>query len=323
MPVEIPQEIIASRDTPALGALIALVFIAGLAVLAGMTGVSTILFPEMGALTHDVLTRPSGTWARAPLALALTPVATALIGIVLARHIGFGVVPVLLSVGSTVAILQIFRSPIAPALSAGLLPLVLGITTWWYPPSILLGTAALALLAILRRMAVERSTRASFDERSATADDEAEAAASGWGWLPPFFGFLLLVVMLADATDWRLFLFPPLVVMAYEMFAHPTACPWAGRLWALPLASTLSAVIGVAFVGMLGAGVVAAVLTLGISILLLRLLDLHAPPVLAVGLLPFVMSHPDWRLPLAVAGSLLILIGSFTLTRRWRAGQTP
>jgi hypothetical protein len=111
------------------------------------------------------------------------------------------------------------------------------------------------------------------------------------------------------------------VVMAYEMFAHPAACPWAGRLWALLLASTLSAVMGVALVGILGTGVVAAVLTLGAGILLLRLLDLHVPPVLAVGLLPFVMPHPDWRLPLAVGGGVLVLIGSFSLTRRWSSGR--
>ncbi|MDE2344305.1 MAG: HPP family protein [Betaproteobacteria bacterium] len=320
IPTAPTRKIVAGADTPVLGTLAALAFIAGLAALAGVTGISTVLFPEMGALSHDVLTRPRGTWARAPLALALTPVVTAMMGIVLARHFAFGVVPVLLSVGTTVAILQMFHSPIAPALSAGLLPLVLGVTTWWYPPAILLGTAGLALLAALR--STPYAPHAASEAPPATADDEAEAAASGWAWLPPFFAFLLLVTTLADATDWRLFLFPPLVVMAYEMFAHPAACPWAARLWALLLASTLSAVMGVTLVGMLGASVVAAVLTLGAGILLLRLLDLHVPPVLAIGLLPFVMPHPEWRLPFAVAGSMLVLIGSFSLTRRWFSGQT-
>ena len=35
----------------------------------------------------------------------------------------------------------------APAISAGVLPLVMGIGSWWYPPSILLGTCVLALLS--------------------------------------------------------------------------------------------------------------------------------------------------------------------------------
>ncbi|MHB1668634.1 HPP family protein [Thiomonas sp.] len=307
---------VSPRRLRKMGELLTLAYIAAIAALAGVTGVGTILFPELGALAHDVFTRPRGAWARSPLWLATTPVAAAVVGILIARHMSFGLVSVFLSVGSTVGLIQTLQSPIAPAISAGLLPLVLGITSWWYPPSILLGTAALALLAVIRTTMLPQAAPASGFTGTEKADDTVEAAASGLAWMPYFFGFLFAVAALALLTGWHLLLFPPLVVMGYEMFAHPTVCPWAERPWALLLACTLSATFGVAFVSLWGVGPLAAVCCLGAGIVALSVLDLHVPPALAVGLLPFIISHPNWELPLAVAGGVLVLTGAFAL-RRW------
>jgi CBS-domain-containing membrane protein len=116
------------------------------------------------------------------------------------------------------------------------------------------------------------------------------------------------VTVLAWFTGWHVLLFPPLVVMGYEMFAHPAVCPWAGRPWALLTACTLGAIGGVVFVGWLGVGVLAAVAALGLSVLMLRVLDLHVPPALAVSLLPFILHHPGPEFPVAVAAGILILI---------------
>ncbi len=307
-----------------LGALLTLAYIAAIAALAGVTDVSTILFPELGALAHDVFTRPRGAWARSPLWLATTPVVAAVVGILIARHMSFELASVFLSVGSTVGLIQILQSPIAPAVSAGLLPLVLGITSWWYPPSILLGTAALALLAVIRTTMFPQAPESGFTGTD-NADDTVETAASGLVWMPYFFGFLLAVAALALLTGWHLLLFPPLVVMGYEMFAHPTICPWAGRPWALFLACTLSATFGIVFVSLLGIGPLAAIGSLGAGIMILDVLDLHVPPALAVGLLPFIIGHPNWELPLAVAGGVLVLTGAFALWRRLnvRKERTP
>jgi hypothetical protein len=313
------------RGARKTGELLTLTYIAAIATLAGVTGVGTILFPELGALAHDVFTRPRGAWARSPLWLATTPVATAAVGILIARHLPFGLVSVFLSVGSTVGLIQVLQSPIAPAISAGLLPLVLGITSWWYPPSILLGTAALALLAAIRTTMLPHGAPAPELTGTDETDDTVEAVASGLAWMPYFFGFLFAVAALALFTGWHLLLFPPLVVMGYEMFAHPTACPWAGRPWDLLLACTLSATFGVAFVTLFGVGALAAVCSLGAGIIVLSVLDLHVPPALAVGLLPFIISHPNWELPLAVAGGVLVLSGVFAVWR-WlnvRKERTP
>ena len=63
--------------------IISLVYIAIIAVVANATGAFYVLFPELGALSHDVFTRPRGTWANAPILLAITPVITGAIGIVI------------------------------------------------------------------------------------------------------------------------------------------------------------------------------------------------------------------------------------------------
>ena len=79
--------------------LITLVYIAAIAEIADATGAFYILFPELGALSHDVFTRPRGTWAEAPVLLAITPVITGAIGIFFTRALPYGYLSVLLTVG--------------------------------------------------------------------------------------------------------------------------------------------------------------------------------------------------------------------------------
>jgi hypothetical protein len=65
----------------------------------------------------------------------------------------------------------------------------------------------------------------------------AKAPAMSAGLFPLTFGIrstlyapsLLLgldALALVQATGWRFLLFPPLVVIAFEMFAHVQVCPW-------------------------------------------------------------------------------------------------
>jgi hypothetical protein len=79
--------------------LIALIYIAVIAEIAYATGAFYVLFPELGALSHDAFTRPRGTWASAPLLLAITPVLTGAIGIVVTRALPYGFLSVMLAVG--------------------------------------------------------------------------------------------------------------------------------------------------------------------------------------------------------------------------------
>ncbi|EIU2922724.1 hypothetical protein L4O91_005290 [Pseudomonas aeruginosa] len=54
--------------------------------------VDYILFPGLGALAHDVIKRPHGTWAKAPGMLVLTPLLTGL-GILILRLFDLHVPP--------------------------------------------------------------------------------------------------------------------------------------------------------------------------------------------------------------------------------------
>ena len=286
-------------------------YIAVIALIAQATGLDYVLFPELGALAHDVVQRPHGIWARAPFMLVLTPALTAVVGTLLTRHLAYGPASVLLSVGVSVLIIRLLRSPIAPAISAGLLPLTLGISSWLYAPSILIGTILLAAIAVVWGRIVPPPERSMRD----LADDITERPPARYGWVPFFLGFLLIASVLAGLTGWRLLLFPPLVVIGFEMFAHPTVCPWAARPIVLPVACVLTAIGGLACVSLLGVTPLAAIASILIGIAVLGVLDLHMPPALAVGLLPFVITRPDLNFPLAVGLGSLLLTLSFLLWR--------
>src|SRR5271166_2760982 len=136
--------------------VLALAYIAIVVEVAIATGAFYILFPELAALSHDIFTRPHGSWASAPLLLVITPVLTAVLGTLATRTLPYDYVSVMLAAGGGLAIVLALRSPIAPAISAGLLPLALGVRSLWYPPGIVFGTILLALVSsIWKRMSEE------------------------------------------------------------------------------------------------------------------------------------------------------------------------
>lgn len=280
--------------------LIALIYIALIAEIASATGAFYVLFPELGALAHDVFTRPRGTWARSPLMLAITPFLTALIGIVFTRALPYGYLSVLLTVGSSVGLIMLLGSPIAPAISAGLLPLVLGVKSWWYPPGVLLGTVLLAALSILwQRLSIAQNWLEPITAVDVVDETLEQNPATSW-WLIALMLFVAMAVLVVKLTGLRFVLFPPLVVIGFEMFGHTAICPWAKRPMFLPAACFLTAAGGLLFWNLLGVGPLAVGCSMACGMAVLRLFDLHVPPALAVALLPFVMDHPTIAYPISV-----------------------
>jgi hypothetical protein len=306
-----PPGIGISGGLAADGATVA--YIGALSLSAQLAGASYILFPELGALANDILRRPRGTWARAPVLLVVTPLLTGALGALVAQRLPYGFASVLLTIGGSLLIIKLLRSPIAPAISAGLLPLSLGLKTWWYPPSLLVGLGALAVIAGVR-LARSPASSAGPGARDAV-DDALEAAPSDYSWVPFFFVFLIAALALVFVTGWRFLLYPPLVVIGFEMFAHAEICPWADRPLALPLACTLSALTGLVCVLLFGAGPLGAACSVIAAIGLLRVFDLHVPPALAVGLLPMVIAQPTFRYPAAVGIGTVLLVGFFLAWR--------
>jgi HPP family protein len=302
--------------------LIALAYIAVIAEIAYATGAFYVMFPELGALSHDVFTRPHGTWAGAPLLLAITPVLTSVIGIFFTRALPYGYLSVLLTVGGAVTVIFLLKSPIAPAISAGLLPLVLGVRSWWYPPGVLLGTVLLTVLSLLwKRVSLAQNWLEPVTPAE-TVDDAIEQTALGSYWLIALMLFVAVAVFFVRLTGLRFVLFPPLVVIGFEMFGHTAICPWAKRPLLLPLACFLTAAGGLFFWNLLGAGPVTAACSMACGIAVLRLLDLHVPPALAVALLPLVMNSPTIAYPFSVGiGTLLMTL--WFLAYRSFAGKSP
>jgi hypothetical protein len=299
-----------------LGGLFSIVFISAVAKVALVTGVLYVFFPELGALSYDVFTRPAGTWARAPVMLAITPTVTAAMGTALTHVMPYGLAAAALTIGGAVLIVRVMRSPILPAVSAAFLPLVFGITSWWYPISIAVMMTVLAVASILqRRIIISGEVRQAPAADAGARADETQRERWFKIWPLVFIAFLLLVYGVSVITGIRLILFPPLVVIAIEMFAHADVRPWAKRPLVLPLVCTIAAGAGIAALLAFGVGPLSVVISLLAGIATLRALRLHFPPALTMGLLPQIMPAADWSYVLAVAVGTSMLVGVFLLAR--------
>ncbi len=302
------------HDARLPGELVAVLFMASIALLAQSTQASVFLFPELGAIAFGVCAFPRGAMARAPGLVILTPVLTAVIGTVITQHLPYDLVSVLLSVGSGFVIVRVLRSPVAPAIAAGLLPLTLGETSWLFPPAVMLGTGVLALFAVMRNRLWPAHDVTPPD---VTAADSRRLLAPGrFGWAIFAIGAIVLAFAVGWITGCRMVLFPPLTVIAYYMFAHPDVPAWAHRSWVVPVACVSSAAGGMFLWSQLGDGPLTAALAMVWGLGLLRALDLYLPPVLAVALLPIVINVPDPSYPVAVGLGAVILTATFMVYRR-------
>jgi hypothetical protein len=62
-------------------------FLAGMSALAGASGLELLDFTKLRALASVVFSDPTGRWARSPLLLVLTPVLTALPGVLISHSL--------------------------------------------------------------------------------------------------------------------------------------------------------------------------------------------------------------------------------------------
>ena len=300
------------------GAFIGLsLFIALIAGLADYTHQPYLLFPELGALAFVIVLKPSGAWARSPLLLCLTPFLAAIAGVAITRNMAYSPISVGLNVAITIGLIGILRSPIAPAISAGLLPLVLGIESWAYPFGILVGPGLLALWSRLPQakrqllLSTNQQLPPQVVNSAETHRASGFAARGSWRWVFWLALFMGLAELLVLITGSRLVLYPPLAVMAYEMLATPHECPWLERPFVMVLACLGTASVGLVMVKLLGVTAIAAGLTMLICLLWLGGLGLLMPPAIGAGLLPLLISDPNWFYPLAVAlGTLLLALVS-------------
>ena len=303
-----------------LSDLIAVIYIGFIALVAGLLGAIYVLFPELGALSWEVLGRPQGRWAGAPLMLAVTPALTGIIGTLVTRSLPYGFVSVFVTVLGALAIIAALDSPIAPAISAGLLPLVLGVTSWWYPPGILFGSALLAAISVpWKRWVLSRHVPPALPADSA----EGTSSPPALHWLSALLAFVVVAELAVQLTGMRFILFPPLVVILYEMLRHPADCPWIESTFRLPIACFAGAAGGYLLHAHIPSLVLAAMLSMAWGVIVLRTCRVHVPPTLAVALLPMVMGHTATiGYPVAVGLGTTLASAWYVGFARW-FGQTP
>lgn len=299
---------------------VALLYIVAIALAAQFSGWYYLLFPELAAVSHDVLTRPWGKWASQPARLVLTPAVGAAIGTLVTRECHYRAPTILLIVTMCLLLIALLKSNIAPAISAGTLPLVLGIKSWRYPVSIVIGLVALVSIFLLWRRRYRRKYQGTV-EISTTDNDLLETRPTGIAWILPFYLFVTVMAFCATGSGLRFILFPPLIVIAYEMFAHPTSCPWAGKPLALPTACFLTSTAGWLAVSLFGSGGIAAACGMVSGIIVLRVLRIHMPPALAVGLLPLIINCPSVKYPISVTIGTGALTLAFLFYRWWVIGE--
>ena len=283
-------------------------YLALITALARTTGLSFLLFPELGALASVVFADPGGRWARAPVLLAITPVLTALLGVLITRLLPYGPLAVVLDLGICLLVIRALRSPIMPAISAGILPLALGITSWMYPLAILAGTGGLALLVVLRASLAPSIPMAPIlTPAPPVAVPLPGPNRLAWFW--PLAAFLAGALVLVQRLGSHLVLYPPLLVIAWDMLADRDHCPWLGRPLAVLVVTGGAAVAGLALVQALGVVPLATFLAVLATALLLRLSQLRCPPAFGLALLPFVIPAPPATYPLlTLAGTAWLLL---------------
>jgi hypothetical protein len=305
-PMQIERNIPAARF---LAEVLVVGYMGAVALAAHLTGIYLLLFPELAALSHDVMTRPQGKWASQPWRIVLTPTLTAIVGLFVTRNESYGAISVALVVTASLLIIKLLRSAIGPAISAGALPMVLNERSWMYPAAIFAGLVGLvAALWIWQRYGPPLDRPSKYSRNDFRVIDALETYPHDRFWVVTLLTFVLALGIPAQLTGLRFILFPPLIVMAYELFGHPEIPGWMARPALFPLVCVLTASIGVIACHLFRSSVVGVMLTVLCSIAILRAFKVHMPPALAVGLLPFVMTAPNIRYPTSVG------IGTVALT---------
>lgn len=270
-----------------------------------------------------VIGNPGHPWARSPRLLLLTPPLCGALGIALARQLPYGPLSVALVVAASLLLIWMLRSPVIPALSAGLLPLALGLHSWIYPLALLPGCFGLALLAQWRwRGSWPQPATVRQSPLPAIALPASPALPPLRLWLGPLALFLAGALLLVRLLGSPLVLYPPLLVLAWETLAGADHCPWRGRLTAVLAATAIAAVTGLLLVRWLGPVPLATVLAVLLVAVLLDRLRLTCPPAFAVALLPLVIHTPTDSFPFHVLAGTgwLVVVSALTSCRARRGG---
>ncbi len=255
------------------------------------TGPFYLLFPELAALSYQVLNKPRGHWGRNRWDLATNPSLAGFLGVFVTRTVSYNVVSVFATVGAILLLLYCLGSEVHPSLSAGVLPLALNITTWIYPVGILFSSVLLVLLLQGWEHVLRNEDSSIVFTEQTTSHDMLQGSRFLRDSLLTL-GFTLLGTVIVRLTGWRFVLYPPLIVLALESFRSPDNVPWSEHPFRLALVCFLTSLLGYTFCVIVGVKLMAiltAFLTLLGGMIVFRVLKLAVPPALAVSLIPLII----------------------------------
>lgn len=296
--------------------LLPLVVVAPMVGLGYGLGDRAFVFPEGAALAFGVLVVDKPDWVCSRWRLLVLPTACAVAGSALVNLPMPTPAAEVLALVFAVALMQTVKGRLGPVVSAAVLPVVFGITTWIYPVSVAGIGLALVVMASLPRLGPQGPAVA------------VAAPPSRWPWpalmlfLVTGVGWIVLASLVLPLPP--VALAPPLLVAALEWCAQRARPPRAAvRRWALLVAaaavggfaSWVSPVIhsGIAPAQVLAASAV-QLAAVGVILIVLAWTGEYLYPALAIALVPTLVAPiAPWPYLLAIGIGAAALYGGATV----------
>lgn len=259
-----------------------------------------IIFPEISALAMGSFVFREKNWIYNPLHIWLAPTLAAGIGV----GINFLTIqPVwkeILCLIVIVLFIKWLKVRVGPVISAGLLPVVLGVTSWLFVLSV-------CLLTFVIMLGIRLNKQSAFIEENIREKKR--------------YSFIYLIIMMIWIMVCNLFnlnhwLIPPIFVVAYEMLHRESVTYSVGMKQVVLLA--LAAIVGsVLYDFMPHMNVLFGISDLLIVFVLSRILKFHLSPAFAVSLLPLILpKFVVWEYPLIVFLASFLLLFTMIFYRK-------
>jgi hypothetical protein len=289
-----------------------LVVVVPMLALASALGTHAIIFPEGAALAMGIWVVGLAGWSASRWRVALLPALFAAVGILLLR---LGLAPAttaILAVSLALLGLQALGTRLAPALSAGVLPIVFDVRAWSYPVAVL---------------AISLVIAAGMAWRHAILAPAPPEGVRRYAWRTLAGAWLVITLWILAGGAWlalaSVALAPPLFVSALEWLARGTlTAPEGARRWALLVGAGLA---GSGAVALVPHAWLAGALAIVATIALMRLLATPHPPALAIALIAQIL---DASTPLAftlaiAAGAGALYLGVYAVGRLPHMARVP
>lgn len=292
---------------------------AGMMAAASATAEREIIFPEILAIAAGAWFSKKQPWRVSRPQLVLLMTAGAVFGVCAVR---FFPVPKLVQTAAAFAfaalLLFFTRTTLVPMLSAAMLPVLLGTTSWVYPVSVFLLCIIIAV--------IQPVLQDSAPPVKAAGNDGFDRKHEARKWLA-LFVFFCLTAALPLGTGHLYFIAPPLIVMFAEL-SNPGGTPrkHVGTVFLLMSSAALAGTVlryGMELWLHLPLWMVGAVCAALLLLLFTRTKTVF-PPAGAAMLLPLLLpANTLWLYPLELSAGCLVFIGASLLLFREKKERVP